>query len=91
VSALEAFQTSRGLPPTGVADASTWPALLALTPIPVQWSSSAPPRGGTGNTGPTGATGSTGTTGATGSTAATGATGATGTTDSTATGGVTGP
>ena len=91
VSALEAFQTSRGLPPTGVADASTWPALLALTPIPVQWSSSAPPSGGTGNTGPTGATGSTGTTGATGSTAATGATGATGTTDSTATGGVTGP
>ena len=97
VSALEAFQTSRGLPPTGVADASTWPALLALTPIPVQWSSSAPPRGGTGPTGPTGptgatgGTGSTGTTGATGSTAATGATGATGSTGSTATGGVTGP
>ena len=100
VSALEAFQISRGLPPTGVADASTWPALLALTPIPVQWSSSAPPRGGTGNTGPTGvsgASGATGTTGATGSTAATGATGPTGSTattgatGSTATGGVTGP
>jgi Putative peptidoglycan binding domain len=97
VSALEAFQLSRGLPPTGVADASTWPALLALTPIPVQWSSSAPPSGGTGNTGPTGVTGAsgaTGTTGATGSTAATGATGptgSTGATGSTGTGGTTGP
>lgn len=97
VSALEAFQLSRGLPPTGVADASTWPALLALTPIPVQWSSSAPPSGGTGNTGPTGGTGAsgaTGVTGATGPTAATGATGPTGSsgaTGSTGTGGTTGP
>jgi len=100
VSALDAFQVSRGLPPTGVADASTWPALLALTPVPVQWSSSAPPSGGTGNTGPTGvsgASGPTGTTGATGSTAATGATGPTGSTGttgatgSTASAGATGP
>jgi peptidoglycan hydrolase-like protein with peptidoglycan-binding domain len=75
-AALEAFQISRGLPATGVADASTWPALLALTPIPVQWTSSTP-NGGTGSTGPTGATGSTGSTGATGASGATGATGAT--------------
>jgi hypothetical protein len=72
-SALEAFQLSRGLPPTGVADAATWPALLALTPIPVQWATS--PGGGTGVTGPTGATGATGATGTTGATGATGATG----------------
>jgi hypothetical protein len=94
VSALEAFQVSHGLPATGVTDASTWPALLALTPIPVQWGSSAPPSGGTGNTGPTGVTGSTGTTGASGSTAATGATGptsSTGATGTTASGGATGP
>jgi hypothetical protein len=94
VSALEAFQLSRGLPPTGVADASTWPALLTLTPIPVQWSSSAPPSGGTGSTGPTGVTGAsgaTGVTGATGSTAATGPTGSSGATGSTGTGGTTGP
>jgi peptidoglycan hydrolase-like protein with peptidoglycan-binding domain len=98
VTALQAFQISRGLPPTGVADASTWPALLALTPIPVQWSSSPPPNGGTGSTGPTGGTGasgSTGSTGPTGSTAATGATGTTGSTGATGssapTGGTAGP
>ena len=89
VAALQAFQISRGLPPTGVADLATWPSLLALTPIPVQWTSSVPPNGGTGSTGGTGATGATGasgssgSTGASGSTAATGATGATGTTGST--------
>jgi hypothetical protein len=92
-AALQAFQTSRGLPPTGVADAATWPALLALTPIPVQWGSPPPPSGGTGGTGPTGGTGasgSTGSTGATGSTAATGATGTTGSTGSTGSTGATG-
>jgi hypothetical protein len=75
-AALEAFQVSRALPVTGVADAATWPALLALTPIPVQWAST--PNGGTGATGPTGATGATGATGPTGATGSTGTAGATG-------------
>jgi hypothetical protein len=74
-SALEAFQVSRGLAVTGAADAATWPALLALTPIPIQWNSGAPPTGTTGPTGSTGASGATGTTGATGSSGSTGATG----------------
>jgi putative peptidoglycan binding protein len=91
VTALQAFQISRGLPPTGVADASTWPALLALTPIPVQWSSSPPPSGGTGSSGPTGATGASGSTGSTGASGPTGATGATGTTGTTGSTGATGP
>ena len=72
-SALEAFQVSHGLPVTGVADAATWPELLALTPIPIQWNSGAPPTGGTGPTGATGASGSTGATGASGATGPTGA------------------
>ena len=38
-TALQTFQLARGLLLTGVADASTWPALLTLTPIP----SSGPP------------------------------------------------
>ena len=83
VAALQAFQTSRGLPPTGVADLATWPSLLTLTPIPVQWTSSVPPNGGTGGTGATGASGSSGSTGASGATGVSGATGATGTTGST--------
>jgi hypothetical protein len=74
-AAVEAFQLSHGLPATGVVDASTWPLLLELTPVPVRWNSGAPP---TGPTGPTTATGPTGVTGTTGSTGATGTTGATG-------------
>jgi hypothetical protein len=71
-SALTAFQVSRGLPATGVADAATWPALLALTPIPIQWNSGAPPSGGTGPTGASGPSGASGATGPTGSTGTTG-------------------
>jgi hypothetical protein len=73
-AALEAFQASRGLPATGVADAATWPVLLTLTPVPIQWNSG-PPIGPTGPSGPTGPTGATGTTGASGPTGATGTTG----------------
>ncbi|MGI8558671.1 MAG: peptidoglycan-binding domain-containing protein [Solirubrobacteraceae bacterium] len=35
--ALRAFQSSRGLPPTGVADPSTWTAVLGLAPVAVDW------------------------------------------------------
>jgi hypothetical protein len=78
-AAVEAFQLSRGLPATGVVDASTWPSLLALTPVPIRWNSGAPPTTGpTGPTSPTGPTGPTGTTGSSGATGTTGATGATG-------------
>ena len=35
--ALQAFQTSRGLPPSGVTDAATWQALLALPMRAVDW------------------------------------------------------
>ena len=56
LAALEAFQVSRGLPLTGVTDAATWPALLALTPVPVSWSTPSAadrrPTGPTGSTGP---------------------------------------
>ncbi len=46
---LESFQTSHGLPATGTTTAATWQALLALTPIAVDWagtgpSSTGPPR-----------------------------------------------
>jgi len=75
-AALEAFQASRGLPQTGVTDAVTWPALLALTPVPVRWNSGVPV-GPTGQSGATGATGTSGATGVTGSTGTSGATGAT--------------
>ncbi len=37
VAALQAFQTSRGLPPTGQTDAATWQALLKLAPVAVDW------------------------------------------------------
>jgi len=37
--ALTAFQSERGLPPTGVVDAATWPALLARPPARVRWRS----------------------------------------------------
>jgi hypothetical protein len=35
--ALQAFQTARGLPPSGVTDAATWQAVLALPLRPVDW------------------------------------------------------
>jgi hypothetical protein len=41
-SALLAFQASRGLPQTGQTDTATWQALLALAPVPVSWTGSAP-------------------------------------------------
>ena len=34
---LEAFQTSHAIPASGIADAATWGALLALTPVVVNW------------------------------------------------------
>ncbi|HEY1540104.1 MAG TPA: peptidoglycan-binding domain-containing protein [Solirubrobacteraceae bacterium] len=36
-AALQRFQTSRGLPPTGVTDAATWQAVLTLPARPVDW------------------------------------------------------
>lgn len=36
-AALQAFQLARGLPATGVTDAATWQALLALPMHPVDW------------------------------------------------------
>lgn len=39
---LRAFQASRGLPVTGVAEAATWVALLALPPVPVNWTGGGP-------------------------------------------------
>jgi hypothetical protein len=36
-ASLQAFQLARGLPPSGVTDAATWPALLALPMRPVDW------------------------------------------------------
>lgn len=39
VAALQAFQTSRGLPPTGRTDPATWQALLAVAPVAVDWTS----------------------------------------------------
>jgi hypothetical protein len=37
VAALQAFQTSKGLVPSGETDAATWQALLALSPVAVDW------------------------------------------------------
>ncbi|MGO8906201.1 MAG: peptidoglycan-binding domain-containing protein [Solirubrobacteraceae bacterium] len=39
---LSAFQTSHGIPPSGVTDAATWAALLALPPVAVNWTGSGP-------------------------------------------------
>jgi peptidoglycan hydrolase-like protein with peptidoglycan-binding domain len=36
-ASVRAFQASRGLPQSGVIDATTWPALLKLEPVHVQW------------------------------------------------------
>jgi hypothetical protein len=40
---LQAFQASKGIPVTGVADAATWQALLALSPVAVVWTGSNTP------------------------------------------------
>jgi putative peptidoglycan binding protein len=39
---LTAFQTAHGIPPSGVVDAATWVALLALPPIAVNWTGAGP-------------------------------------------------
>jgi Putative peptidoglycan binding domain len=39
---LKAFQTARGIPPSGVTDAATWTALLALPPVAVNWTGGGP-------------------------------------------------
>ncbi len=39
---LKTFQTSHALAPTGVAESSTWQALLALAPVAVNWTGGGP-------------------------------------------------
>ena len=39
---LQAFQTAHGISPSGVADAPTWTALLALNPVAVDWTGRSP-------------------------------------------------
>ncbi len=39
---VEAFQTAHAIAPTGVVEATTWAALLALTPVPVDWTGTGP-------------------------------------------------
>jgi peptidoglycan hydrolase-like protein with peptidoglycan-binding domain len=39
---LRSFQASRSLPATGIAEAATWQALLALAPVPVDWTGGGP-------------------------------------------------
>ncbi len=65
-SALLAFQRAHGLPPSGITDAPTWTALLALAPVAVQFPQPTGPTGPTGTTGSTGSTGTSGTSGASG-------------------------
>jgi len=36
-NAVSAFQSAAGLPVTGQVDAATWPALLRVAPVPVDW------------------------------------------------------
>ena len=40
-ASLKAFQTARGLPPSGTTDAATWQALLSLALRPVDWTAGA--------------------------------------------------
>jgi peptidoglycan hydrolase-like protein with peptidoglycan-binding domain len=42
---LEAFQTAHAIPASGVTDAATWAALLALPPITVDWTGGGPSGG----------------------------------------------
>jgi peptidoglycan hydrolase-like protein with peptidoglycan-binding domain len=39
---LEAFQSAKGIPASGVSDAATWAALLALEPVAVSWTGKGP-------------------------------------------------
>jgi peptidoglycan hydrolase-like protein with peptidoglycan-binding domain len=39
---LQSFQTAHGIPASGETDANTWAALLALTPVAVDWTASGP-------------------------------------------------
>jgi peptidoglycan hydrolase-like protein with peptidoglycan-binding domain len=39
---LQAFQSAHGIAPSGVAEAATWQALLALAPAPVEWTGKGP-------------------------------------------------
>ncbi len=39
---LASFQTAHGIPASGVADAATWTALLALPPVAVDWTGAGP-------------------------------------------------
>jgi hypothetical protein len=39
---LRAFQSAHGIPTSGLTDAATWAALLALAPIPVDWTGGGP-------------------------------------------------
>jgi peptidoglycan hydrolase-like protein with peptidoglycan-binding domain len=39
---LRSFQTAHALPASGVTDAATWAALLALAPVPVDWTGGGP-------------------------------------------------
>jgi peptidoglycan hydrolase-like protein with peptidoglycan-binding domain len=43
--AVQQFQSGAGLPPTGVIDTATWNALLTMTPVAVDWTSSSAPSG----------------------------------------------
>ena len=40
---VESFQSSHGIAPSGVVEAATWQALLALPPVAVTWTGAAPP------------------------------------------------
>jgi peptidoglycan hydrolase-like protein with peptidoglycan-binding domain len=42
---LRAFQSAHGLAPSGVTSSATWVALLALTPVPVDWTGGGPSGG----------------------------------------------
>jgi peptidoglycan hydrolase-like protein with peptidoglycan-binding domain len=42
VTNVEAFQTAHAIAPTGVVEAATWTALLALTPVTVDWTGTGP-------------------------------------------------
>jgi hypothetical protein len=42
VTNVESFQTAHGIAPSGVVEAATWTALLALPPVAVDWTGSGP-------------------------------------------------
>jgi Putative peptidoglycan binding domain len=42
VTNVEAFQTAHGIAPSGVVEAATWTALLALAPVAVDWTGTGP-------------------------------------------------